>query len=149
ARIGVNSALERDEPLGLLSEPLDREPHRIARPQEARRLEAGADPGWGPGRDHVARIERREMADIADDVVDAEDQVGGVAVLPPLAIDLGPELQLARVGYLVGGHEPRADRAKGVAALALRPLTAAFQLEFALGDVIDEAKAGDVLWRVM
>src|SRR5947208_1866285 len=88
--VRVNSALERDEPLGLLAEALDRQPHRVARAQEARRLESSADPRGRPGRDHVARIERREMADIADDVIDPEDQVGGVAVLPPLAIDLGP-----------------------------------------------------------
>src|SRR5690242_9339261 len=100
ARARVNSALESDEPLGLLAEAFDREAHRVARPQEARRLEAGADARGRPGRDHVARIERREMADIADDVIDPENQVGGVAVLPALAIDLGPQLQLAGVGYL-------------------------------------------------
>src|SRR5207302_7907884 len=147
--VGVNSALEGDEPLGLLAEPLDRQPHRIAGPEKFRRLESGADPRWRPGRDHVAGIERHEMADIADDVVDPEDQIGGVAVLPALAIDLGPQRQLAGVGHLVGGDQPRADRAEGVGALALGPLAAALELEFALGDVIDEAIAGNVLWRVV
>src|SRR5438067_11577950 len=145
----VNSALKGDEALGLLAEPFDRQPHRVAWPEEFRRLEAGADAGRRPGRDHVARIERHEMADIADDVVDPEDQIGGVAVLPPLAIDLGPQRQLAGVGHLVGGDQPRADRAEGVGALALGPLPAALELKFTLGDVIDEAIAGDVLWRVV
>src|SRR6266404_3077620 len=95
--VRVNSALEGDEPLGLLAEALDRQPHRVARAQEARRLEPSADPRGCAGRDHVARVQRHEMADIADDVVDPEDQIGGVAVLPPLAIDLGPQLELAGV----------------------------------------------------
>src|SRR5437764_1362376 len=145
----VPSALEGDEALVLLAEAFDRQPHRVAWPEEFRRLEAGADAGRRPGRDHVARIERHEMADIADDVVDAKDQVGSVAVLPPLAIDLGPQLQLARVGHLVGGDQPRPHWAEGVAALALGPLAAALELVFALGDVIDDAIAGDVLGRVM
>src|SRR3984893_5282514 len=89
------------------------------------------------------------MADIAEDVVDAQDQAGGVAVLPPLAVDLGPQLQLAGVGDFVGGDDPRTHWTEGVAALALGPLPAALELEFALGDVIDGAIAGDVLGRVV
>ncbi len=67
----------------------------------------------------------------------------------PLAVDLGPQRELAGIGHLVGGDQPRADRAEGVGALALGPLAAALDLKLALGDVVDDAIAGDVLARVM
>ena len=117
--------------------------------EEAWRLEAHRDPRRRAGRDHVARQQRHELADIADDVLDAEDQVGGVAVLPPLAVDLGRYLELAGVAHLVGGDQPRPERAERVAALALGPLPAALHLVFALGDVVDDAIAGDVLPGVL
>src|SRR6266446_4678224 len=89
------------------------------------------------------------MANIADEVLDTEDQIGGVAVLSALAVDIGRYLELAGVTRLVRGDEPRAERAERVAALALGPLTAALDLVFALGNVVDDAIAGDVLCRVM
>ena len=51
-------------------------------------------------------------------------------------------------GDLVLGHQPGADRAEGVAALALGPLAVALGLEGALGDVVGDAVAGDVVQRV-
>src|SRR5713101_4356286 len=110
------SAPVGDEKRVLLAETLDRDPHRVARFEEFRRLEAHRDPGRGAGRDDVARDQRHEMADIADDVLDAEDQVGGVAVLPPLAVDFGRDLELAGIAHLVAGDEPRSERAERVAA---------------------------------
>src|SRR5207302_2110099 len=68
---------------------------------------------------------------------------------PPLAIDLGPDLKFAGVRHLVGGDDPGTDRAEGVAALALGPLSATLQLVFTLGDVVDHAIAGDVFLRVV
>jgi hypothetical protein len=53
-----------------------------------------------------------------------------------------------RVLDLVGRDHPRPDRAEGVAALALVPGAAALELVLALGDVVDDAVAGDVLERV-
>src|SRR5580658_2841744 len=73
-----------DEARILLAEAFDRDPHAVAGAQEFRRLETHRDAARRAGRDHVARIERHELADIADDVLDPEDQVGGVAVLPAL-----------------------------------------------------------------
>src|SRR2546430_9710394 len=65
--VRVNSALEGDEPLGLLAEALDRQPHRVARGQEARRLEPAPDPRGCAGGYHVARVQRHELAGIAAD----------------------------------------------------------------------------------
>src|SRR6516162_10390608 len=89
------------------------------------------------------------MADIADDLVDPEDEVRGVAVLHPLAVDLGPQPELAWIRHFVGGHDAGADRAEGVGALALGPLPAALDLKFALGDVVHDTVAGDVFARVV
>src|SRR5260370_14970673 len=89
------------------------------------------------------------MTGIADDLVDPEDQVRGIAVLYPLAVDLGPQCEVARVGHLVGGDDPRADRGEGVRALALGPLPAALDLKFPLGNIVHDAVAGEVLGRVM
>src|SRR5215831_3833009 len=136
------------EPLFLLAQAFDREPHPVAWSQEFRWLEAHPDPRRGTGRDHVARHQGQELADIADDLVDPEDQVAGVAALPPLAVDLGPQRELSRVADLVGCDQPGADRAEGVGALTLGPLSAALDLEFALTDVVDDAIAGDMPARL-
>src|SRR5216684_2580782 len=94
------SAPVGDEPRVLLAEALDRDPHCVAGFEEFRRLEAHRDPGRGAGRDDVAGHQRHELADIADDVLDAEDQIGGVAVLAPLAVDVGRYLELPGVAHL-------------------------------------------------
>src|SRR5689334_2408760 len=89
------------------------------------------------------------MADIADDVVDPEDEVGGVAVLHSLAVDLGPQCEVTRVGHLVGSDDPRTDRGESVGALALGPLPAAIHLKFAFGNIVNDAVASDVFGRVV
>src|SRR5215469_3874553 len=81
---------ESYQPLILLSQTLDGKPHPVPGFQELRRFHSETDTRWGARRDDVAREQRHEMADIADDMVDPEDQVGGVAVLHPLAVDFGP-----------------------------------------------------------
>ena len=53
---------------------------------------------------------------------DAEDHRPRVAGLPALAVDVEPHVEVLQVLDLVGGDEPRADRAERVAALALAPL---------------------------
>ena len=85
---------------------------------------------------------------VADQLRHAEDHGLGAAVLVAVAVDLEPHVEVLRVGDLVRGHQPGADRAEGVAALALVPLAAALDLEVALGDVVDDAIAGDVVHRV-
>ena len=69
----------------------------------------------------------------------------GGAVLAALAVDFEPEFQVLRVGDFVLGDEPGAERAEGVAAFAFGPLAAAVFLERALGDVVGDAVAGDVV----
>src|SRR5260370_11913213 len=78
------------EALVLLAQALDRKPHAVAGFEELRRLHAEADTRGSACRDDVARQQRHEMTDIADDLVDPEDQARGIAVLYPLAVDPGP-----------------------------------------------------------
>ena len=72
-----------------------------------------------------------------------------MAALVAVAVDLELHRKLLRVAHFVGGDEPRANRAEGVAALALVPLAAALELVLALGDVVDDAVAGNVRERVV
>jgi hypothetical protein len=64
---------------------------------------------------------------------DAVDHRLRVPVLHAMAVDLEPQVQGLRIGHLVLRHEPRADRAEGVAALPLAPLALPLELELALG----------------
>ena len=64
-----------------------------------------------------------------------------------MPVDFEPQVQVLRID-LVRGDEPGTDRAERVAALALVPRTAALQLERALGNVVDDAIAGDMRQRV-
>ena len=78
----------------------------------------------------------------------AIDHGGGGAVLIALAIDLQPHRQVLRVRHLVARGEPWADGAEGVARLALGPLALVLDLELALGDVVGDAVARDMIQRV-
>ena len=78
-----------------------------------------------------------------------EDHGRGVAALALLAVDVEPHVELLRVLDLVLGDEPGAERAEGLAALALGPLPGALDLKDALGDVVGEAIAGDDVERVV
>ena len=62
---------------------------------------------------------------------------------PEIELSRFPD-QLARVldaTDLVGGDEPGADGAEGVAAFAFDPLAVLFELEGAFGEVVDDAVA--------
>src|SRR3546814_8319178 len=100
------------------------------------------------GGDDVAGLQAHEAADVADQVRHAEHHGAGAAILEALAVHLEPEGEILRVGHFVRRHQPGADRAEGVGALALHPLAGALDLEAALGDVVHDAIAGDVLQGV-
>ena len=78
---------------------------------------------------------------------DAENHVRGGPVLPQLPVHPEPQPECLRVGDLVGGHQPRTERVERLAALALVPLAAAFELELPLGDVVGDGVAGDARER--
>jgi hypothetical protein len=72
----------------------------------------------------------------------------GAAGLHALAVQFQVQVELLHVDHFVARDQPRADRAEGVAALALVPLRAALVLVLALGNVVDDAVAGHVLERI-
>ena len=71
--------------------------------------------------------------------------VARVAGLLALAVDVEPHVEVLHVADLVGRDQPGADRAEGVAALALVPGAAALDLVLALRDVVDDDIAGDMV----
>src|SRR5271165_1684234 len=79
-----------------------------------------------------------------DDLGHGEDHVARIALLPDGAVDGEHERDLLRIGDLVGGHQPGAQRTEGVEALAFYPLAAAVGLPVALRHVIGETVAGDM-----
>ncbi len=78
----------------------------------------------------------------------AEDHCGGGAGLHALAVHLQPHAELLHVADFVGRDEPGAERAESRAALALHPLSGAFHLVGAFGDVVADAEAGDDIHRL-
>src|SRR5882672_2866511 len=131
--------------LPLLAEAIDAEADFVAGLQEHRGLAAHADTGGSARADEVARIQRHEAADVAHQRGHAEDHGARAAVLAALAVHVEPHAQSLRIGHLVARDEPWPDRSEGVAALALVPLPAAFELVFAFGQVVDDAVARHVL----
>ena len=89
--------------------------------------------------------QRHETARIGDRFDDREDHLAGVAGLHPLAIHIQPHAEVLNVGDLVLRHQPGADGREAVMALALGPLARPLGLELALGDIVAEREAGDMV----
>src|SRR5579859_1646952 len=145
-RCRLNS--RRDDLLALLAEAVDAERDDVADIEEGWRLHAKPHAGRRAGGDDVAGQERHELRDIRDALRHREDHGRRVAGLAALAVDVEPHSELLHVGDFVPGHEPRAERAEGVVRLAFGPLAAALLLEVALGDVVANAIAGDMVERI-
>src|SRR5215831_19398496 len=79
-----------------------------------------------------------------------EDHRLCIAALALLTIDVKPHIEVLRILDFVLGDEPRTDRPKGFAALALVPLAAAaFDLENALGHIVAKEIAGNGVLRLV
>lgn len=74
----------------------------------------------GPGEDEVALLEGDEFADVADEIRDGEDHIGGAAALPQLVVHLQPQLHVPRVGDPLFWDE-LADGTGGVESFGQRP----------------------------
>src|SRR6478736_5630819 len=144
-----------DHRIGDLAHAVDLDRDGVARLQQPLRVAEYADAGGRARQDQVAGLERRGSRGVADDLIDAEDEVRGRRVLQRLARDDRPDRERVRVGHL-GARDERADGAERVGRLAARPL-AVGELEVASRDVIcDEVAAhgfervllGDVLDRL-
>src|SRR6266699_3040958 len=143
-----SSASRRDDLLALFAEPFDAERDDVADVEELRRLHAGADARRGAGGDDVAGQQRHELRDVGNALRHREDHGRGRSPLATLAVDVEPHRQFLHVRNLVLGDKPRAERTERVMRLALGPLPQALDLKVALGDVVADAIAGDVIKRI-
>ena len=84
------------------------------------------------------------MADVGNEVGNAENHCPRVALLKPMPVHVQPEIQILWIAYLIRRNEPGANGREGVTAFPLVPLAPAFELVSALGEVIDNSAAGDV-----
>src|SRR4029077_15717854 len=75
------------------------------------RVWAGADAFGGAGGDDVAGRQRGEVGAESDDLRDRIDQLVGAGMLDLLAVQPRRQGELARIGNLVAGAEPRPERA--------------------------------------
>ena len=109
------------------------------------RLESG-HAGHGARREHVA-CGVAEPGEVGEDLGDRHGHVPGVRLLPHLTVDPQLHAEIARVGHLVGGHDPRAERAEGVDRLAEREDARAHlaTLDVARGEVVEDHVAADVV----
>jgi hypothetical protein len=80
------------------ADPVDLHPDGISRLEPDLRLHPEPDAGRRPGGDDVAGLQRELLGQEGDDRRDVEDQRVGVAVLAELAVDPGPDAEVARIG---------------------------------------------------
>src|SRR5262245_53179365 len=119
---------------------------RIAGLHPKRRLAARADTAGRSGDDHVAGQELRPLRAILDQLRDVEAKLADALVLHDFAVQARREAQLARVGYLVGRHEPRSERAARVKVLTRSELLRV-ALVVAHAAVVEACVARDVVER--
>src|SRR5438105_1091323 len=87
---GCRPLPEGHQALVLLAQALDRQPHAVAGFEELRWLHAETDTRRRAGRDNVARQQGHEMADIADDLIDPEDNGASLSWAMSVASTLAP-----------------------------------------------------------
>src|SRR5437870_1945933 len=139
---------ELDDPVTLGTEARDAHLDDVARLEILRWLAAVAHARRRPRGDHVAGAQRHEAAHVGHQVLDGKDHLRGVPVLPALPIDRRPQGERLRVAHLLGGDQPRAHRAEGVRALALRRGAAVLHLKSPLRYVVHQTVRRDVAERV-
>jgi len=132
-----------DNVLALSAKTGNTEFHDGARPEINGGLLAETDSGWSTGAYDVARHQRHELADVADEIRNPKDHCACVAVLVTMTVNVEPQGERLRVGNIIARDEPRPDRTKGIATLAFDPLSATLELKGAFGDVIDDNVPGD------
>src|SRR5260370_38582880 len=88
-----------------LSQSLNAHDHLIAGLQEPRRLASEAHARGSAGGDHVARFEGEYSRQIFDQVRNSKYQILGIGLLQGLPVDGETDIQIVRVGDLIGAHD--------------------------------------------
>lgn len=109
------------------------------------RLAGAADAARCAGEDRVPGAQGHTVAEFGDDPGEGEGHLAAGRVLQQPAVGLAPHPQADEVVDLVGRRQPGPERHGRVDALALEPLAAVRPLEIALGDVVGDEKAEDVV----
>jgi len=78
-----------------------------------------ADSGRSSRNDQVPGLQRHDLRDEADQVIDAEDKLRCPRRLPPLSVQPGLDLQIVRIKVR---FDPGTNGAEGVESLRPRPL---------------------------
>src|SRR5690606_12467124 len=135
-----------DDAIRQLSDAVDFDLDDVPGLHPQRRIASRADAARRPGSDHVSGLELRERRAVGDQRWDVEAELADALVLHDLAVEPRREPHARRVALLVGGHEPRSERAACVKILPGRPLRAV-TLKVADAAVVEARVARDVLER--
>src|SRR4029079_5651182 len=136
--------------LTLLAEPVDAERDHVPGLEEFGLWFHAQPHAGGRARNYLSSGLHDEILRAAPENVPAiEDHGACVAALAFVAVHVEPHLEILRVLDLVFGHEPRAERTERLAALALRPLSRAFELKNAFGDIVRKTVTGDKVKRLV
>src|SRR5690349_5613663 len=92
------------------AESIDPQLDDVPRMEEARGRVAHRHSCRRAGRDDVAREQRHELADVADQEWNAEDEVACRTVLLPLSVDREPHRQIVHVADFVWCSDKRTER---------------------------------------
>ena len=99
-----------------------------------------------PRKDDVPWQQRRALTQERNHLLYTEDHVPGPTILDNVTIQLCRDLQFLRIRNDVRCSDARAKRRPAVKALAQTPLpAAALHLPFAVGDVVADSIAEDVV----
>src|SRR6187551_3066690 len=96
--------------LPLLAQAVDSQPHRVAGAQKNRGSLPEAHAGRSAGGNDIARMQAHHSGQVADQLRDAKDHVGAVAVLIALAIHFEPHAKRMRIGNFVASDQPGTER---------------------------------------
>ena len=117
--------------------------------QEHLRVARVAGAARAARRDQRARQQRRPTCDRCEmSVATGPHHLRGRGVLQRLPVEHRPDVQILRVGDLVGGDDERTGRREAVERLAARPLRLGV-LDVARRDVVDDRVAPHVVERVL
>jgi hypothetical protein len=125
AATGVGISGTSHHPVRQVANAFDADRHLLPRHDRA-------DPGRGPGEDHVAGQQGHRLGDVGDQVGDRPGHLRGAPGLPQLAVHRAGDGQVRGVH---GGLDPRPQRAEGVEALGPAPLVLG-ALQVARRDVV-------------
>src|SRR5258705_13700087 len=132
-----------DHAIAQRADALHRALDHVARMQKLRRGAREADAGRCACRDDVTWLERQHAREGGDDGGDIEEHVLCGVLLLQLTVHPQCQAQALWVGDLVGGDDPRANRAAAIETLTLKTLGAPNVLDVTRREIVKDAVAED------